>query len=334
MHKRNVNPIFQADVIDAKNGVRHSASITFWKASEELRTKLMETRRWRFFGLIPSNRGSDNDRESRSFNFVKRSQCREFLEPTSDDLQKRGFMCRRRVLIEEMKSPTCNVAKGKRCVVDIVAAMVGECFQNDRRFLFFVDETGSALSVLLKKTLHKDISRFRKGATCTLLNVSVYAYDRRNDVVQAEWKENSTTYLNSCSSRYRLTLNVYQNQLQSWLSSLEGKLVLENLVNCIVPKLVGGDAANAYRSANNASEIICLSKVGYITRCKYITLDAEANNADDILVDFQDAHGFQTVLKSETKLIPFHEYVRIPRKVDVVHSPNAISSDIAVCHMV
>ena len=61
MHKRNVNPIFQADVIDAKNGMRHSASITFWKASEELRTKLMETRRWRFFGLIPSNRGSDND---------------------------------------------------------------------------------------------------------------------------------------------------------------------------------------------------------------------------------------------------------------------------------
>ena len=52
-------------------------------------------------------------------------------------------------------------------------------------------------------------------------------------------KKNSTTYLNSCSSRYRLTLNVYQNQLQSWLSSLEGKLVLENLVNCIVPKLVG-----------------------------------------------------------------------------------------------
>ena len=27
MHKRNVNPIFQADVIDAKNGMRHSASI-------------------------------------------------------------------------------------------------------------------------------------------------------------------------------------------------------------------------------------------------------------------------------------------------------------------
>ena len=62
--------------------------------------------------------------------------------------------------------------------------------------------------------------------------------------------------------------------------------------------------------------MLCLSKVGYITRCKYITSDAEANNADDVLVDFQDAHGFQTVLKSETKLIPFHKYVRIPRKVD------------------
>jgi hypothetical protein len=323
--RRNVNPIFQVDVIDARSDIRVKGSITFWIASEDFRSQLMTNSHWRLFALTPSNHNHNKSAKNycSAYSYSKRSQCCVLPDVSEQAMLECGYVSRRRILIGEIKHSKAQEFNQQRIVVDIVAAMVGECFQNDRRFVFFVDESGSILSVLLNKSFHKDIPKFRQGSACILLNLSVYAYDKQNGVLQSEWKESSTSLMNSCNSDYRLKLNTHCKQLRKWIISVEGKITLTHFIHTSVPKLIGshcGDNDTIEHVVN--SNRITLCKVGFIVGYKYLpTKDGNGNEVEDekrpMIVDFQDGHGLQINIKTRKKLIPYHKYLASFRKENV-----------------
>ena len=307
--RRNVNPIFQADMIDAINGFRIRGSITFWKASEDFRSQIMTNRHWRFFGLTPSNHNKSTSKNiCFSYNYGQRSQCCVLPDIDGKTMIGRGYKFRHRSLIGEVKYYLLDDSNKKRFVIDAVATMVGECLHNDQRFLFFVDESGSILSILLNKNFHKDISKYREGSICVLLNLCIIAHDKQNDVMQSEWKENSTTLLSSCDTDYRSKLNMCCNHLRKWNSSLEGKVMLEHVSHTVLPKLI----SNNISTYEISPKIVPLSKIGYIVGYKYSSIK-DNDSCDDgnkiVIIDFQDGHGFQMNLTTKKSSIPFHKYL-------------------------
>eukprot|EP00943_MAST-04B_sp_MAST-4B-sp1_P004722 g4722.t1 len=322
---RNVNPIFQVDVIDARSDVRVKGSIIFWTASEDFRSQLMTNCHWRLFALTPSNHNHNKSIKNGCsvYSYSKRSQCYVLPDVSEQAMLKCGYVSRRRILIGEIKHLKVQDLNEQRIVVDIVAAMVGECFQLDRRFLFFVDESGSILSVLLNKSFHKDVPKFRQGSACILLNLSVYAYDKQNGVLQSEWKESSTSSMNSCNSDYRLKLNAHCKQLRKWTISVEGKITLAHFIHTSVPTLIGSNCVDGdtIKHVINSNRIT-LCKVGFIVGYKYLpTNDNDGHEIEDekrlMIVDFQDGHGLQINIKTRKKLIPYHKYLASFRKENV-----------------